>query len=210
MSSPTPMPERRRRRRPELGAALVEFAVAFPVLALLMMGVVDFGVNYGNKVQTTHAAREGARAGSVGRVGETSDCDIAGTPVSIETRRLICLTKSRTHMSPEDVRVRITYMDGNGRYTNDFSDAARFANKYSIMICVSSRAYSLSGMLAPIFDGRFHHTRAVIKTGTTPWSTSVAGLGTVYSYVPQFAETPFRDDSWGWCGSDDPAADVTI
>ena len=35
-----------RRGRGERGAALIEFALAFPILFLLMMGVVDFGVNY--------------------------------------------------------------------------------------------------------------------------------------------------------------------
>lgn len=210
-ASPTNAPRRRsRRRRRDRGAALVEFAMAFPILVLLMMGVIDFGVNYGNKVQSTHAAREGARAGSVGRVGTDADCDIYGTTVSIEVTRLVCLTKARTHMDDRNVRVRIAYMDGSGRYTNDFSDATRLANKYSIMVCVASRAYSLSGMLTPIFDGKFHHARAVIKTGTTPWATDVPGVGTVYSYVPQFAETPMTGDSWSWCTSDDPTQDVTI
>lgn len=207
MNTPT---LRRLRRRGDSGAALVEFAMAFPILILLMMGVIDFGVNYGNKVETTHAAREGARAGSVGRVGVDASCAVGSIPSSTETRRLVCLTKSRTHMDPDDVRVRISYMDGSGAYTNDFSEATRQSNRYSIMVCVSTKAYSLSGILSPIFNGRFHHSRAVIKTGTTPWSTIASNGGTVYSYVPQFAEAPFTGDSWAWCKSDDPSKDVTI
>jgi len=199
-----------RTRRSERGAALIEFALAFPILFLLMMGVVDFGVNYGNKVETTHAAREGARAGSVGRVGTDGGCNIAGTPATTEARQLVCLTKSRTHMDADDVRVRIAYMDGNGAYTNDFSETARQSNRYSIMVCIASKAYSLSGLLSPVFNGRFHHARAVIKTGTTPWSAIAANGGTVYSYVPQFAEAPFAGDNWSWCASDDPSKDVTI
>lgn len=211
---PPTTPERRRRRRgcprSERGAALVEFALAFPILFLLMMGVVDFGVNYGNKVETTHAAREGARAGSVGRVGVDSSCAMASAPATTEARQLACLIKSRTHMDDDDVRVRFTYMDGDGRYTNDFSEATRQSNRYSIMVCVSTRAYSLSGLLSPVFNGRFHHARAVIKTGTTPWSTTAANGGLVYSYVPQFAEAAFAGDSWSWCRSDDPSLDVTV
>jgi len=199
-----------RRGRGERGAALIEFALAFPILFLLMMGVVDFGVNYGNKVETSHAAREGARAGSVGRVGTDTSCYVARTPPSTEARQLACLVKARTHMDSEDVRVRFTYMDGDGRYTNDFSEAKRQANRYSIMVCVSTRAFSLSGLLAPVFNGKFHHSRAVIKTGTTPWSNVAASGATVYSYVPQYAETTFAGDSWSWCTSDDPAADINL
>jgi TadE-like protein len=206
-------PTRQRSAR-ESGAAIIEFALAFPILILLMMGVIDFGVNYGNKVQTSHAAREGARAGSVGRVGTDGSCFIAGTPIDVHTRELICLTKARTHMDPQDVRVRISYMDGDGAYTNDFAEAVRQQNRYSMMVCVSTKAYSLSGLLAPIFDGKYHHARAVIKTGTTPWSTTAASGATVYSYVGQFAETPFANgaavDSWSWCRSDDPGKDVSL
>ena len=198
----------RRTGRPERGAALAEFALAFPILILLMMGVIDFGVNYGNKVQTSHAAREGARAGSVGNIGVDSSCNMIGTPSSLLTRQLICLTKTRAHMDATDVRVRITYMDADGRYTTDFSDATRRLNQYSIMVCVSSRAYSLSGMLTPYFNGKFHHSRAVIKTALTPWSTNIVGLGTVYSFVPPYTEPPFTGDSWRWCRSDDPSGDV--
>lgn len=198
-------------RTRDRGTAIIEFALAFPILILLMMGVIDFGLNYSNKVQTTHAAREGARAGSVGRVGTDNSCFTAGIPTDLRTGKLICLIKSRTHMAPADVRVRISYMDANGAYTNDFSETARQQNKYSIMVCISTRAYSLSGLLAPVFRGRHHHSRAVIKTGATPWSEVAANGGTVYAYVSPFTEAPFVDgtvtDSWAWCTSDDPSND---
>jgi len=210
MTCPSTSTSPSRHRRSERGAAVIEFAIAFPILFLLMMGVVDFGVNYGNKVETTHAAREGARAGSVGRVGSDTTCFMGSTPSSLEARQLLCLVKARTHMDPKDVRVRVTYMDGEGKYTNDFSEATRQANRYSIMVCVSTKAYSLSGLLSPVFNGRFHHARAVIKTGTTPWSATASNGGIVYSYVPQFAEATFAGDSWSWCASDDPSGDVTV
>lgn len=204
------------RTRGDRGAALIEFAMAFPILILLMMGVIDFGVNYGNKVQTTHAAREGARAGSVGRVGTDGSCWIDGAPTGFKSRELVCLTKARTHMDPENVRVRISYMDGSGAYTNDFSEATRQQNKYSIMVCVSTRAYSLSGLLGPIFNGKYHHSRAVIKTGTTPFpqASTANPAVTIYQYVGQFSETPFSsssgNDDWSWCRSDNPVNDASF
>lgn len=44
------------------GAALVEFAIALPLLALLLFGFIEFGVLLYNKQVITNASREGARA----------------------------------------------------------------------------------------------------------------------------------------------------
>jgi Flp pilus assembly protein TadG len=48
------------RRRPR-GQALVEFAVALPILILLVAGVLELGRGYGYAVATSDAARDGAR-----------------------------------------------------------------------------------------------------------------------------------------------------
>lgn len=50
-----------RRGRGERGAALVEFAFVIPVFAMLLLGMISGGILYNQKMQLTHAAREGAR-----------------------------------------------------------------------------------------------------------------------------------------------------
>lgn len=55
------------RRRPgcrDDGAALVEFALILPVLLLLILGLFSGGIAYNQKLQVTHATREGARYGA--------------------------------------------------------------------------------------------------------------------------------------------------
>jgi hypothetical protein len=192
----------------ERGAALAEFAFAFPVLVLLLMAVLDVGHDYGRRVQTTHAAREGARAGSVGRVGDDDTCPTAGIPLDARTAELVCLVKHRTHVDAADVRVRVAYMDADGGSAEDFSAPTRRRNPYSLMVCVATPAVSLSGMLAPMFDGRFHHARSVIKTGAMPWATRAADGSAAPSYPAPFTESPLDGDDWVWCRSDDPARDV--
>jgi Flp pilus assembly protein TadG len=56
-----------RRRHTQQGQALVEFAILLPVLLLLLLGIVQFGVTFNNYIQVTSAAREGARKASVSR-----------------------------------------------------------------------------------------------------------------------------------------------
>lgn len=49
-----------RRLRSERGAALVEFAVTLPLLALIVFGTVDLGRAYARANEVRNAAREGA------------------------------------------------------------------------------------------------------------------------------------------------------
>jgi len=46
------------------GQALVEFAFVLPVLLILMVGIVDFGIIFYTQMTVTNAAWEGARAGA--------------------------------------------------------------------------------------------------------------------------------------------------
>ena len=47
--------------RAERGASVVEFAIIFPLLFLVIAGIVDFGRYFFTSIQLTNAAREGAR-----------------------------------------------------------------------------------------------------------------------------------------------------
>ena len=47
--------------REERGAALVEFALALPLLLVVIAGIVDFGFTFQRYEVVTNAAREGAR-----------------------------------------------------------------------------------------------------------------------------------------------------
>ncbi len=55
---------RRRRATQDGGAVLVEFALVLPVLMVLILGMFSGGVAYNQKLQVTHATREGARYGT--------------------------------------------------------------------------------------------------------------------------------------------------
>jgi len=50
-----------RRWRSDAGAELIEFALAFPLLLLVVFGIIDFGFLFQQYEVVTNAAREGAR-----------------------------------------------------------------------------------------------------------------------------------------------------
>lgn len=50
----------------EKGQSLVEFALLLPILLLILMGIIQFGIIFNGQVTVTSAAREGARLAVVG------------------------------------------------------------------------------------------------------------------------------------------------
>jgi Flp pilus assembly protein TadG len=51
----------------ERGQSLTEFALALPILAMLLFAVIQFGIVFNNYVTLVDATRAGARKGAVGR-----------------------------------------------------------------------------------------------------------------------------------------------
>ncbi len=54
-----------RRRAPEAGSSLVEFALLMPLLILLLLGLVEFGYLLGEYNEVRHGAHEAARLAAV-------------------------------------------------------------------------------------------------------------------------------------------------
>lgn len=69
----------RRRRSNERGAAVVEMAVAVPMLLLIVTGICTFGIAFNNYVMMTEAASVGARYLSIERDNTSDPCNTAGT-----------------------------------------------------------------------------------------------------------------------------------
>ena len=68
-------PDKRSRLRGEDGVAVVEFALIAPLVLLILVGVIQFGIIYSQYQVLQGAAREGARCASV-QAGGFADCDV--------------------------------------------------------------------------------------------------------------------------------------
>ena len=67
-----------RLRRSESGAEFVEFALAFPLLLFVVMGILDFGLMFQQYEVIMNAAREGARVAMLPNYNITA-CPTCGT-----------------------------------------------------------------------------------------------------------------------------------
>lgn len=94
------------RRSGQRGVALVEFAIALPLLAILVFGTLDLGRAYAIWNETKNAAREGAA------YARSFPCDTTGTTAAAEAEsdRTITVTVDRLGQAcpvgtrPEDLQ----------------------------------------------------------------------------------------------------------
>jgi Flp pilus assembly protein TadG len=89
------------------GVALVEFAIALPLILLLLFGTIEFGVLFYNKQVITNASREGVRTGIAAGTSETIIRQIVK---DYSNDKLICLNNS------------ISIADGDIQITPDGED----------------------------------------------------------------------------------------
>ena len=71
------------------GAALIEFTIIFPLLMVLIFGIVEFGLILYNQQVITNASREGARAGIVARDPRLDNAGIEAVVNHYTQNRLI-------------------------------------------------------------------------------------------------------------------------
>ena len=91
-------------RRRSGGQSLVEFAIALPILALLLAGTLELGRGYSYAVAASDAARDGARyvagkTSSTNGPGLASMCDLVTADLAAVTSSVSCPT-TVTHAPP--------------------------------------------------------------------------------------------------------------
>ena len=127
---------------------MVEAAIALPVLALFVFGIIDFGWALSQNVDVKSAAREGARLAVVN----------AGTGGSADDRRndLIAKVKARsTELDDADTAVYVQLED-------DDSDGNAGEIGETVVVCLKYPLRSLSGFSEPFLNGHLR-SKAVMR-----------------------------------------------
>lgn len=85
-----------RRFHDEDGASIVEFAILLPVLVLIVMGTVQFGLAYTRIQSLEAAAREGARLAAVGAAYDDIQERVQSSQTTFATRDVVVDTQPNT------------------------------------------------------------------------------------------------------------------
>ena len=93
------------------GQALVEFAIILPILLMLVMGILQFGMMLNSYLTIENASREGARAGIVGSSDVEIKNLIISTSPSLDPKNLIVsITPTEANRKSGDTLiVKVTY-----------------------------------------------------------------------------------------------------
>jgi hypothetical protein len=67
----------------ETGQGLTEFTIVMPVFLLLLVGMLEFGLAFSDRLTMSDATREGARIGAALATGSTTPC--TGDPAGVDT-----------------------------------------------------------------------------------------------------------------------------
>jgi Flp pilus assembly protein TadG len=95
---------------------MVEFTLVFPVLAILLFGVIQFGIAFNNYLALTDAVRAGAREAAVARYLSPADREptvvakVQDAATNLDQSKLqIQVSPSADWQSGSDVTVKATY-----------------------------------------------------------------------------------------------------
>ena len=98
------------------GQAIIEFAYVLPLMVIIVIGIIEFGVLFYNQAVVTNASREGARAGMTfetvegsywspsdmqTKVQQTVDNYLQGRLITFGPTGTVTATATRTYTSPE-------------------------------------------------------------------------------------------------------------
>ena len=70
------------------GQSLVETAIVLPLILLLIMGIIDFGLLFNNYIVISNASREAARKGSLGGTDDEIQLMIQNLTSTLDDSRL--------------------------------------------------------------------------------------------------------------------------
>jgi hypothetical protein len=154
-------------------------AIIAPILALMFVGIVDFGAVYSDKIELRQGGREGARQLVQGHIGE-EDCGSAAA-------RMICLVRDRSGLDDGSTRVGIRFQSGT------------FRQGEWVAVCLARPARSLTGFFGFLLDDadRVITTKTLMRMEVEPATGSaLGGVGNT------FETFPYPSGSWAWCTAD--------
>jgi hypothetical protein len=120
---------------------LVEFALVLPVMALLLFGIVEFGIAFNDYQSIRQGVREGARQAVVNDwSGGEATCAALTNPQD----QLVCLTKARTGV--DGLAVHVEVVDGGDDDLGYKDDR--------VEVCAAVEVASITGFMEPFLNGR--------------------------------------------------------
>jgi hypothetical protein len=161
------------RRRPESGAAAVEFALVTPILFTVLFGTLQYGLYFYDTLGTRQGVRQAARLGVVEQFGST------GCNTGNSANKLRCVTKQQIDALTGDPQVKVMAPSAGG-----------WAKGNRLVVCAAFQSDGAVGLL-PMPNSGFIKTKTEMSIEKTA-STLPTGF-------PTTADTDPTGQNWSWC-----------
>jgi Flp pilus assembly protein TadG len=128
------------RRRSEDGAAAVEFALVLPVLILILFGIIDYGLYFGDALDTRSGVASATRQAVVDNF---TPCATSGTfAPNSDSGYLACMVEARTDPLAGKTYVKVILpLDA----TNSASTETGWYEGQSVVVCEATAATGVTG-----------------------------------------------------------------
>lgn len=176
--------------RKEKGAVLVELAMIVPVLTILVMGIVDYGAMFSEKISLRNGVRESSWNSARSIYGSEQDCALTfdGAEPNKPTQQTMCMTKYRSELPHEPTRVKLIFVNlENPAVPGNYEAGA------GLMVCAMHPARSTTKFFSALLDGKAQKARL----------TNII-IGESLPGLEEAEETPLPGQDWSWC---DPTLD---
>jgi Flp pilus assembly protein TadG len=161
--------KRRPFRRGEEGASLVEFALVLPIFAVLLFGLIDFGLIFGGYIEMRSGVQAAARLASVDQYQYTGGGNCSGTAANAATTSMACTVASDIGSLPGVTTSQLQI----GIAFNPANDGSADSD---VIVCAKGPMHSTTGLTAPFINGNTVSTKSIIRIEKdADYSTFAAG-----------------------------------
>ena len=133
-----------RRACSERSQSLVEFSLVLPILLILTLGIVDFGMGFKSYVELTNATREGARYAVVGNPPGAWPTDCTGTDEPNAINR-VCQTAAGLDLTATCATTRCVTVEYPNGHTSGNDVVVTAEYRYKLITPLSSILTLVSG-----------------------------------------------------------------
>lgn len=126
---------------------MVEAAMILPLVIILFMGIVDFGLAIADFNSLRQGNREAVRRAVVGDVGDTTGC-ASGQPA--DTDKLVCLTKEKTGLDASKVKVKVVF-------DPDYKEGD------ALILCTQYPLHSITGFFGFLLNSKIVHAQVDMR-----------------------------------------------
>jgi Flp pilus assembly protein TadG len=165
--------------RRENGVAMTEFSLVLPLLILLLVGIIEFGLFFNDVISVRQGARDGVRNVAVGNFGSNTSCATAGSLTPAQNQ-VACLVKTRDDANDEETRVRIVVGD---------STSGAYQVGRPVTICEQYAFRSITGLIG-VLVGKTMTTRTTLRVEVTNSGGLTSGSETPLSGTEIPCPTP--------------------